>query len=146
MLDSALPLLLFLLFLFGSTILILAMGYLSRDESLMQWDATAAPEASGSGFFADSLPTLTIGKGFDDALRTAVEGRVEAERRLADAFVAEPTVERLYGRPGGLLSAESFLDRAERFLREERSLAEGFVSDPSLHRLYGHLGAGPIQA
>lgn len=144
--DSAIPLLLFLAFLFGGVVLILLMGYWSRDQERED----AAVEASLANetllelppaFFEKLAPAerKVLAAAVDDAIIEGVERFLRQEEAVAKSFAAEPSIERLHDvSERERRFGESLVERMEEYLRGELEQVTAFLLDPSVERLYGN--------
>lgn len=135
--ESALPLLLFFLFLFGSILLILATGCASRLNEAFQEEPEPPVRLPAAGLIGGppcaSGPTSPL----DESALRCVEGYVQNEERHASEFVLDPSPDGLYRRtsfPAKL--DDSLFQTIERFLEAEQYRAEDFVANPSIESLF----------
>ncbi|MHC5009370.1 MAG: hypothetical protein ACYTG6_00290 [Planctomycetota bacterium] len=136
--ESAVPLLLFLGFLFGSTLLILILGIQSREEEkreASEAEARSFDVRTGSSFFASLEPSAAVpGRAFAaSGMMRRVEDHLSKERTLAAGFVTQPSMETLF--QGSAPQADAAVVRLEHFLQDECRQAAAFVSAPSAERL-----------
>lgn len=142
--DSAIPLLLFLAFLFGGVVLILLMGYWSLDQDRED----AVVEASLANEALLELPPAlfqklapeerrVLAEAVDDAIVDGVERFLRQEEAVAQSFVAEPSIERLHDTSDRERRfGDSLVARMEEYLRGELEQVTAFLRDPSVERLY----------
>ena len=138
--ESALPVLLFLAFLFGSTLLILVCGIKAKEEECGSVPLVAQEALRVQHFFAELGPVVSADRpvAVDDGLVERFEQFVRSERAAAGQFVTEPSVERLYDAAGDAGAPHiPLVENVERYLRRELSLVAQFISEPSVDRLYG---------
>lgn len=148
--ESALPLILFLVFLFGSCILILVCGIQGRsDESATEaqdlpalLDARAMPRFFGRP--GERAPANPVAVVVDEEVVHRVEGFLREELALAEVFLEAPTAAALHDQPEVEEPSASLVQRLEQFLRNEQQAAADFVSHPSVARLHGSFSAVPV--
>ena len=149
-LETALPILLFLGFLFGTTLLILICGIQSRElerseqseDPLAGLDLQTLPRFFGRpGEAAVPKPVAVI---IDETLVHSVESFLREELALAEVFVEAPSVEGLHSKPATAEPAISWSGRLERHFLREQEVATEFVANPSVESLYGRFEAVPV--
>lgn len=139
-------LLVFLAFLFGSMILILALGYQGKEAERAAARKEATAEAlralEGPRFFAHLEPSVAAqAESAELALLVRnLEEHLRHEHRVAVEFVNRPTVGRLF--PGYGAYGETMARELERYLERESRSAAAFVAQPSLERLFRDSSAG----
>ena len=141
---SALPLLLFLGFLFVFVLLIVVTGYFSiahqRGDPFHFQEHAGEDSSLQPRFLADlrSSPESPPPKGAEaeqiDVLVRQIEGFLEKEYQVAQSFAAEPSVMHLLGPREG--SCRSWIGQVQRHLKHEHQLVDRFVSAPSVDRLF----------
>ena len=144
--ETALPMLLFLAFLFGFAILILVCGYQSREleaaeaaDSLENLALQGKPRFFGSaGQIAIANPVAVI---VDESAIQRLECFLQEEMALAEVFVGAPSVEILHATSEQSEPTASLFERLENYLRREHQAAASFVLNPSVESLYGPLEA-----
>ena len=138
--ETALPLLLFLAFLFGSGLLILISGIHSREQ---ERDEAARPLSSeellGSPRFfatpASSGPRAAELRA--EGLVARVERYLSEQCSFAEEFVDDPSVEGLHDAClAAPPSAETLFRRIEQHLERERAAVARFLSNPSVEYLH----------
>lgn len=138
--ESALPLLLFLAFLFGSALLILVCGIQYREDERSPV-LVARPEALRVRHFLEQLEPAVVASPssvVDDVLIDRFEQFLRSERQAATRFVSEPSLANLYVPAGTWASRRTpLVEQVERYLRKELSQVAQFVSEPSVQKLYG---------
>ncbi len=138
--DSALPILLFLVFLFGSTLLVLICGMKAKEE-----ERTSVPLAEQRAlwepqFLSELEPAVAASRSdsVDESLVERFEQFLRSEHQAAGQFVSEPSVEKLYDATSEVVPHRiPLVEHVERYLRRELSLVAQFISEPSVDRLYG---------
>lgn len=138
---SAIPMLVLIGFIFVSMILILALGYQSREEerrSAAEAETAQALQAlEGPRFFARMEPALASGPRLldADAMLRGLEAHLRDEHRIADEFVRIPSVERFI--PAYAAYSERMARELEAHIRSENLAATAFVQAPSAGSLHG---------
>lgn len=138
-------LIVFLAFLFGSMILILALGYqgIERERAEAEANAYRFRALEGPRFFAQLEP-LAEAQVASAELALVVrhfEDHLRREHRIATEFVNQPSVARLF--PGYDTYAAAMAKEFESFLVRENRSAAAFVAEPSVEGLFRDSGAGP---
>lgn len=139
-------LLVFLALLFGSMILILALGYQGTEQERAAARKEAAVAAlhalEGPRFFAHLEPSVAAPTASAELalLVRNLEEHLRHEHRVAVEFVNHPSVDRLF--PGYGAYAETMARELEHHLQRESRLAAAFVAQPSLEGLFRDATAG----
>jgi hypothetical protein len=139
--ESAVPMLVLLGFLFVSMILILALGYQSREEERRSAETAQAVQGlrvlEGPRFFARMESPIPSGPVVLDsgALLRHLEEHLRYEHRIADDFARHPSVDRFV--PAYAAHAERVARELELHIRSESLAATAFVQEPSAMSLYG---------
>jgi hypothetical protein len=139
---TALPLILFLGFLFGATLLILVCGIQSRDEERAATgeDLATIELAAVPRYFARpgrAAPEAPVAVVVDESALRSLELFLREEMALAEVFVDDPTLEHLHERsPREREHRETVFRHLEGFLRGEDASVSEYVARPSVERLY----------
>jgi len=140
--DSALPMLLFLGFLFVSLTLILGLGLVNREEEREREEreanagAAPAPTGVGSGFL------LTADTAAARQVRLADRLAPHAETERDGGPLDAPDREAQGDRRGPLATVDGLVAQLEEFLRDEAAAVAAFASAPSLGGLFGESALG----
>ena len=134
--ESALPILLFLGFLFGSTLLILVCGIQNRayedaerSQTLGGLDLYELPRFFGPATNARIANPVTL--VVDEADLRSIEAFLRDEMELVELFVGDPTAERLHLEQSEAQRHPGLFERLDGYLAEEVAAAARFVSNPS---------------